>query len=238
MAKRTGGYTRYPVVTDAGDLAWLANQNTIAFHIWSATATNPANPDWLVLDLDPPVVTNKSDDPVAQAQQVALSSQQVLSRFDLDAFPVTTGSSGFHLWIPVDTGAGYDHEQLSLVSRALAGLIAAAEPELATVEFLVKRRQGRVFVDWLRALRGATVIAPLSVRARPQAPVATPIGWDEVSKVRPDQWTVSDVEEILKRRVPQAAVTERFVLPIEPIEKEARRAGVDLDTPFDRFGRS
>ena len=95
---------------------------------------------------------------------------------------------------------------------------------------------GAPTVDWLRARRGATVVVPLSVRARPMATLAVPISWDEVDGVVPDQWTIRDVDDVIDRSMP-ADVLSPLPLPTEEIVVSAREAGVDLDTPFDRFGR-
>ena len=122
-------------------------------------------------------------------------------------------------------------------NRALAGLVAARAPEAATTEFLKKDRKGRVFVDWLRANRGATVVVPLSVRATADASVALPIGWDELSETAPNQWTIADVDEIVTRPTLLDRAHEPRSLPVADIVATARAEGVDLDTPFDRFGR-
>lgn len=231
VPKQEGGTTVYPVVDEADDIPWLANQGTITFHIWNSRLPEIDRPDWLVLDLDPPA---RADDPVTAVSQVAVAVRSVLDRFGLVAAPVATGSKGFHLWVALDRSR--DADEVALANRALAGLVVAEVPDLATTEFLKKDRGGRVFVDWLRAHRGATVVVPLSVRAKPTASVAVPVTWDEVGRVKPDQWTMADVDQILSRPTPHA-VLEPGPLPLDDIVAAAGDAGVDLETPFDRFGR-
>lgn len=237
IPKAEGGVTDYPMVTQADDIPWLANQNAITFHIWTARQPTLDHPDWLILDFDPP---ENAADRVELVRSVALGAQSVLDRFQLVSYPVATGSKGFHLWIPLD--GSVDHDTASAANRALAGLVVAEQPDTATTEFLKKDRGGRVFVDWLRSRRGATVVAPLSVRANVTASVAAPITWDELPSVAPDQWSMTrpgDVDDLLSRPVPQVARGgdggQR--LPVDAIVEAARSAGVDLDTPFDRFGR-
>lgn len=228
VPKQEGGTTVYPVVTETEHIPWLANQGTITFHIWTSTVPDRP-PDWMVLDLDP-----SPDSGAADVHEVALLVRDVLTEFDLTAHPVATGSKGFHLWMRLS--GDDDHHRVAAANRALAGLVAVRHPEVATTEFLKKDRRGRVFVDWLRANRGATVVAPFSLRATATASVAVPVDWEEVPDVAPDRWTLADVDEILTRpNLPERA--DPLTLPVDDIVAAARDAGVDLDTPFDRFGR-
>lgn len=239
VPKQEGGTTVYPIITEPDDIPWLANQGTIAFHIWNSRLPDIDRPDWLILDLDPPdgqgtAGDGEATDSVAMVRDVAGAVGRVLDRFALASVPVVTGSKGFHLWVALD--GAESHDRVAEANRALAGLVVKEEPGLATTEFLKKNRQGRVFVDWLRARRGATVVAPLSVRAKPMASVAVPILWGEVDRVTPDQWTMGDVAEVVDRPMPVATLTPQ-PLPVDEIVAAARDAGIDLDTPFDRFGR-
>jgi len=240
VPRQEGGNTVYPVVREAEHVPWLANQGTIAFHIWTTTtgadgAAGLPNPDWMVLDLDPSPGGQVATDVDSAVHLAAAASRAVLDEFGLSSYPVATGSKGFHLWVALDRSQ--DHHQIAVANRALAGLIAVRHPDIATTEFLKKDRGGRVFVDWLRANRGATVVVPLSLRAKPGAPVATPLDWQEVPDTTPNQWTMADVDQLLARPTLDERVTARQSLPVEEIESAAREAGVDLDTPFDRFGR-
>lgn len=246
VPKRGGGETVYPVVDQADDLAYLANQNTITFHMWTSSADHPGRPDWLVIDLDP-----EAGD-IDAARTATLAVGRVLDSFGLRGQPMATGSKGFHVWVPLRSrrgtsggdggevdgdggevdGGKVDFGSVALASRALAGLAVAAEPDLLTTEFLKRNRQGRVFVDWLRNGPTATVVVPFSLRPRPGAPVATPLAWDEVATTDPDGWRLNTIGER-----PPIDWPEPQDLPVAEIEQAARAAGVDLDTPHDRFGR-
>lgn len=225
VPKRDGGETVYPVVDRVEDLAYLANQNTITFHMWTSSAERPGRPDWLIIDLDPEAGE------VEAVRGATWSIRSVLARFDLDGFVLATGSKGFHVWVPLDGSLGFD--AVSLASRAIAGLAVDDDPDALTTEFLKKNRRGRVFVDWLRNGPTATVVAPFSLRARPGATVAVPLQWPELDEAEPGGWTIGGVDDRLKLRLDQ----EPQVLPVDDIVAEAGAAGVDLDTPHDRFGR-
>ena len=225
VPKRGGGETTYPVVTDPDDIPWLANQNTITFHMWLSSAADPGHPSWLVIDLDPP------EDNAAEVRTATVAVRDILDRFGLDGFPVATGSKGYHVWVPVsaDTTMG----DAGLAARAVAGLAAAEHPDQMTVEFLKRERGGRVFVDWLRNGPTATTVAPYSLRPRPGAPVAMPMRWSELEDSTPDRWRLGSIDDRLDATLEVAPQP----LPTEAIVDAARAAGVDLDTPHDRFGR-
>ena len=220
-----GGVTNYPVVERAEDLAYLANQGTVTFHMWTSTAALPGVPDWMVIDLDP---VEGDLDGVRFATRVI---RELLADFDVVGFPLATGSKGFHVWVPVGGGLGFN--DVSTAARALGGLAAHRHPEQLTTEFLKKNRKGRVFVDWLRNGPAATVVAPFSLRPRPTAPVAAPLRWSELTDFAPDRWTLTELGD----RLDLDAAVGPQTIPVGPICAAARQAGVDLDTPHDRFGR-
>lgn len=225
VPKREGGETVYPVVEQATDLAYLANQNTITFHMWTSAVEHPDRPDWMVIDLDP------EDGDVPGVRAATTIVRDVLARFDVEGFPVATGSKGFHVWVPLAAELGFD--EIATSARAIAGLAASSDPSRLTTEFLKKNRTGRVFVDWLRSTPTATVVVPFSLRPRPGAPVAVPLRWDELPDARPTGWKIDELEDRLTIETglaPQA-------LPVGDIVAAARGAGVDLDTPHDRFRR-
>jgi bifunctional non-homologous end joining protein LigD len=225
VPKRDGGVTEYAVVTHADDLAYLANQGTITFHMWTATAAQPDRPDWMILDLDPEA--NDLDG----VRFATIAARELLAEFALEGFALATGSKGFHIWVRLDGNTSFG--DVSLATRALAGIAATRHPERLTTEFLKKDRAGRVFVDWLRNTGTATVVVPFSLRPRPNAPVAVPVTWDELDHITPDQWTLTDLGDRLSINTSLPAQP----LPVADIFAAARAAGVDLESPHDRFGR-
>lgn len=225
VPKRDGTETIYPVLNHAQDLVYLANQNTVTFHMWSATAARPDYPDWMIIDLDP----EAGDLDGVRFATHALG--QLLSEYGLEGFVLATGSKGFHVWVPLDGTQTFG--EISLATRALAGLATDRHGDQLTTEFLKKNRRGRVFVDWLRNSGIATVVVPFSLRPRPGAPVAVPLTWSELPTARPDQWTLTNLGDRLDLDV----IPAPQVVPVAAIVEAARAAGVDLDTPHDRFGR-
>ncbi|MEO8246546.1 MAG: non-homologous end-joining DNA ligase [Chloroflexota bacterium] len=225
VPKQDGGTTTYPVVTDAEDVAYLANQGTLTFHMWLSRTDAPERPDWLVLDLDP------EDGDVAGARHATAAMRDLLAEFDVAAFPVATGSKGFHVWVPLAPGPG--DQDVATVARALAELAAIRDPERLTVEFLKRERRGRVFVDWLRNTPGATVVVPFSLRPTAVASVAVPLTWDELATAQPAGWRIGAIDD----RLTVATDLAPQRLPVDAIVAAAREAGADLETTVDRFGR-
>ncbi|MBK5268495.1 MAG: non-homologous end-joining DNA ligase [Acidimicrobiia bacterium] len=226
VQKSDGGTTRFPVITEPTDVPYLANQGTVSFHIWTSRLPETDRPDYFVMDLDP------EEGDVEQARSATEAVREVLFSFGVDSLPVATGSKGYHVWAPIVPDAPW--QRVATAAQAVAGLVVAANPDLATTEFLKKNRKGRVFVDWMRNHPGASVVSPFSIRPRPRASVSTPITWDELATTNPDQWTVANLAE---RVADLPTWPEPSVLPTADMEAAARSAGVDLDTRVDRFGR-
>lgn len=221
--KNDGGVTNYPTVDSVEGITYLANQGTITFHPWTSRLPDLDRPDALVLDLDP------TEGDLEGVRRVATTTRSVLERFGLDSMLTTSGSKGFHIWVPIEPTAGFD--SIAPAARAIAGLVVDQD-EMATTEFLKEDRAGRVFVDWLRNNWGSSIASPWSVRARERAPVVTPISWDRLEHTVPDQWSIVDVE-----RAPDVSLPPRQQFnPTETIDA-AVDVGVDLETQFDRFGR-
>lgn len=226
VPKSDGGTTTFPVITEPTDVPYLANQGTVSFHIWTSRVPDTDHPDYFVMDLDP-----EAGD-VGKARSAAEAAREALASFGVGSIPVATGSKGYHVWAPIVPDVAW--QEVAIAAQSIAGLVVAANPDLATTEFLKKNRKGRVFVDWMRNHPGASVVSPFSIRPRPTAPVSTPITWDELAITDPDQWTVANLAE---RVASLPAWPKPSVLPAAEMEAAARSVGVDLDTRVDRFGR-
>jgi len=184
---KAGGVVHHPVVDGEDGLVYLANQGCLTFHCWLAPADQLRRPDRLVFDLDPP------EGAFPTVRSTALRLRTLLERLGLKAFVQTTGSRGLHIVAPLVPGP--DTDEVLAFAGAVAEVLAASDPGRLTTEFRKAKRGGRVYVDVARNAYAQTVVAPYSVRARPRAPVATPLDWDEVRTTRlaPDRWTIANV---------------------------------------------
>ncbi len=227
VPKREGGVTIYPVVEEAEDLAYLANQNTVTFHIWTSRLPDLERPDRVIFDLDP------ADGDWEAARLAAAAVRDYLDAIGLPTAPMTTGSNGYHLVSRIEPEVHVD--ELSDFARTAAALVARRHPDLLTDEFRIDKRKGRVYVDWLRNRFGQTGVAAWSVRARPGAPVAVPFRWDELGDTLPRRWTLTDVATRLELPDPIAELAAVDAAPaLEAVAAQAEEAGLELE-PFDRF---
>ncbi|NNF63908.1 MAG: ATP-dependent DNA ligase [Acidimicrobiia bacterium] len=221
------GTTVYPVITSADGVTYLANQGTVTFHI--PTASIDEQPDRLIIDLDP------EEGDVAQVRKAALAMRLILDEVGLPPLLMTSGSKGYHLVVPLQTDR--TQPNTAELAHGVAAIAAHRHPDLFTIEFLKKNRGGRVFVDWMRNTEGATAVAPYSLRARDEAPIAMPLSWDELADTAPRSWTLLRAVDRAEEAWPDFA--DVAVDPTQPSEvvvralEEAELALVDVD----RFGR-
>ncbi|MDX1609537.1 MAG: non-homologous end-joining DNA ligase [Halofilum sp. (in: g-proteobacteria)] len=169
-----GDSVHHIVCNDEASLVYLANQGTIALHGWLAVAERPHHPDRIVFDLDPP---GDDFDPVRDAaRQVA----DLMREIGLTPYPMTTGSRGVHVVAPLDGGSGFD--AVRALARDMAERLAEAHPRALTTAQRKDQRRGRLYLDVMRNAYGQTAVQPYSLRARPGAPVATPLAWEELGR--------------------------------------------------------
>jgi bifunctional non-homologous end joining protein LigD len=221
--------TVYPVLSEPDQLAYLANQGAIELHIPLARVANLRCPDRVVIDLDPP------EGAFDLVRRAALLARAALDTLGLPTVPVATGSKGYHLVAAIEPTV--DSELLATTLQKAGALLAHQHPNELTDAFRIAQRGGRVFVDWLRNRPSATVVAPFSLRARPRASVAIPITWDELPTTAPDAFTIADLERLLDRPDPLAALAARpsDAQPfVANVERAFESSGLVLEA-FDRF---
>ena len=205
--KRAGGL-RMPVVDSADTLVYLANQGMVTPHVWLSRADRPDHPDRMVFDLDPSV------DDFGLIRRTALELREVLADAGLVPFVKTSGSRGLHVTVPLDRAATY--EEVGAFADAVAGVLVARHPDDLTTAFAKAERGDRLFLDVLRNRPSQTEVVAYGVRARPGAPVAAPLEWDEVkdASLRPDRWTVRNVFRRLARRDDPWAALDDHARPL------------------------
>jgi bifunctional non-homologous end joining protein LigD len=186
---KAGGVVHHPIVDTEDALVYLANQGTVTFHCWLSHADHLRQPDRVIFDLDPPDTAGV----FATVRGTALKLRKLFDQLGLNAFVQTTGSRGLHVVAPIVPGP--DHDEVLAFAHAVAQRLADSDPGRLTTEFRKAKRGKRIYLDVARNGYAQTVVAPYSVRARPGAPVATPLDWDEVRTTRlaPDRWTITNV---------------------------------------------
>jgi bifunctional non-homologous end joining protein LigD len=175
----THRFVRHVVCDDEASLVYLANQATVEFHVRPSTIDDLEHPDLLVLDLDPPAGTG-----VPELRQVARRARDLLADIGLIPFVQATGGRGFHVVAPLDRSADYD--LVRTLAREAAQHLASRDPDRLTTEQRKDKRGERIFLDTNRNGYAQTFVAPYSLRARPGAPVATPLDWSELGRAVPN----------------------------------------------------
>jgi len=185
--RKHGGKLEHVVCENAATLAYLANQAVVTPHAWLSRADRPDHPDQLVFDLDPP------DEGFEAARAAARSVRTLLDELGLPAFLKTSGGKGLHVVVPLDREEDFGAVR-SFADEAAAEL-ARREPDRLTTEFRKAKREGRLFLDVGRNAYALTAVPPYAVRARPGAPVATPIAWERLDdrRLRPGRFTIRTV---------------------------------------------
>lgn len=154
-------------------LVYLVDQGLITPHVWLSRVDKLDHPDKLVFDLDPP------DGDFAPVRMAARALRDVLRELGLVPFVMTTGSRGAHVVVPLDQSADFDTTRA--FAKDVGQLLARRQPEDLTVRFRKDARGDRLFLDYVRNAYGQNSVAPYAIRAKPGAPVATPVDWDELS---------------------------------------------------------
>lgn len=193
IVQKKGGQLTQLLCDNAETLVYMADQATITPHIWLSRIDRPDCPDQLIFDLDPP-----SYDAFAEAQRVALAVRALLADLGLLSVAKTTGGKGIHVLVPLDRRAVYPVVR-DFANKA-ADLLQRRDSERLTAEFRKEKRDGRLFLDVTRNAYAQHIVAPFGVRARPGAPVATPLHWSEVedASLLPGHFTLRSVPERLR----------------------------------------
>ena len=179
------GHIDHVLCQDEATLAYLANQAAITLHCWLARADTPDRPDRMLFDLDPP-----DQGKFTEAVSAARSLRALLDELSLPSMLSTTGGRGLHVYVPI--ARRQDADAVREFARAVADLLAEREPDRFTTEVRKEHRKGRLYLDISRNAYAQNAVASYSVRARPGAPVATPLDWAELDDKRltPSRFTL------------------------------------------------
>lgn len=154
------------------DLLFLINQDALALHTWASQKKTLNYPDFVVFDLDPPSKEFHS------AIEAAFAIRKQASKLEMQSFVMTTGSKGLHVLLPIKPELSFD--DVRSFAKNFAKRVCEDSPHTFTVEQRKEKREGRLFIDYLRNSFGQATICPYSLRAIQGAPVATPLDWREL----------------------------------------------------------
>jgi len=173
---------------DLAHVAWAAQLGTIVFHPWPVRADAPDNPDELRIDFDPQPGTD-----FGNAAVVAAELRGILDELGWVGFPKTSGGRGLHVYVRIRPEWTFVQVRRAVI--ALAREVERRRPDLATTAWWKEERGQRVFLDFNQMARDRTITCAYSLRANPRATVSTPVTWDELSQVEPDDFDLVTVPE-------------------------------------------
>lgn len=194
FSESTDKYINYIICNDKETMAYLNNLGCIELNIWTSRIQKADNPDYLVLDLDPSE-KNSFEDVIETAQVV----KDVLDLAGIEGYPKTSGSSGIHVYIPMN--AKYSYDQVKDFGHLLMQMVHQKLPDLTTLErSLQKRDKNKIYLDYLQNRRGQTLASVYSLRPKNGATVSMPLKWKEVkSGLKPTDFTIHNSLDRLKK---------------------------------------
>ncbi|MDH6606305.1 bifunctional non-homologous end joining protein LigD [Streptomyces sp. SAI-208] len=187
---KEGGTVCHTVCDDTATLLYLADQACLTLHRWLSRVGSVERPDRMVFDLDP-----AGDDDFALAREAARLLGELLDELKLPSALMTTGSRGLHVVVPLN--GRHDFDEVRRFAKDVADTLVADHPDRLTTAARKKERGDRLYLDIQRNGYAQTAVAPFTVRAKPGAPVATPMAWGQLDDPDLDarRWTIADAVE-------------------------------------------
>jgi DNA ligase D len=215
-------------VVDLASVAWAAQLGTIVFHPWPVRATDTDAPDELRIDLDPQPGTDFAD-----AVTVAGVAQEIFDELGWVGFPKTSGGRGVHIYVRI--APQWSFIQVRRAAIALGREIERRRPDLATTSWWKEERGERVFIDFNQMARDRTIACAYSLRANARATASTPVTWDELARVEPNDFDLATVPlRIAKIGDPHATIDDiaHDLTPLlEWVERDERDGRADMPYP-------
>ncbi len=186
VATPNGTTSQALVAADLDHVLWAVNLGCLGFHVWPYLASDPDHADEMPLDLDPTPGVR-----FGQIREAAHELRLLLAEHGITGYPKTTGNRGLHVYIRL--APRWDSYQVRAAAVAVARELERRRPDLITAAWWKEERGQRVFIDYNQNAPHKTVFGAWSVRARPEAQVSTPISWDELDGIHPDQFTIASL---------------------------------------------
>jgi DNA ligase D len=187
-----GTPSRALVAADVAHVAWAVNLACLGFHVWPHRVEDPEHADELRLDLDPQPGTD-----FTHVRAAARELKTLLDELGIAGFPKTTGNRGLHVYVRLEPR--WDSYEVRSAAVAAARELERRRPDILTAAWWKEERGERIFIDYNQNAPHKTVFGAWSVRARPGAQISTPLRWDELDEVHPDELTLASVPGRIER---------------------------------------
>ncbi|WP_201465724.1 non-homologous end-joining DNA ligase [Janibacter melonis] len=174
-------------VTNLAHVAWAVQMSTVEFHPWNSRRAHIEHPDEWRIDLDP-----GDDCDFSSVRRIAGVVREVLDELGIVGFPKTSGGSGMHVYVRIEPR--WTFTEVRRAALAFAREIERRAPtDVTTTWWRRDRDPSRLFIDYNQNARDHTIAAAYSVRGNARATVSTPITWDEITDVEPQECTIATV---------------------------------------------
>jgi len=211
-----GTTSRALVIADLAHIVWAVNLGCLGFHLWPFRVEDPTHADELRIDLDPqPGVV------FDQVREAATCVKALLAEFGIQAYPKTSGNRGLHVYARLEPR--WDSTEVRAGAVALARELERRRPDLMTANWWKEERGRRVFVDFNQNAPHKTVFGAWSARSRANAQVSTPLSWEGVALVGPDELTIATVPDRLRHLGDPWAAMPGQPQSLEPLLQLAAR---------------
>jgi len=192
ISESDGEKKEFLVCTNEASLLFMANWGCIEMNPWHSRVGSAEKPDYCVIDLDPEKI------PFEKVIETANVVKKVLDQLDIDSYCKTSGATGLHIYIPL--GAKYTYEQSKQLAELIVQFVHDEIPGFTSLERSPKKRQKKVYLDYLQNRTIQTLAAPYSLRPKDGATVSTPLHWEEVKNgLLPSNFTMLNIFDRLKR---------------------------------------
>ena len=215
------------IAADIDHVLWAVNLGCLGFHVWPYLAADPEHADELRIDLDPSPGVD-----FTHIRRAAHEVNGLLTELGLAGHPKTTGNRGLHIYLRLQPR--WDAYQVRAAAVALARELERRRPDLMTAAWWKEERGQRVFIDFNQNAPHKTVFGAWSVRARPGAQVSTPVEWEEIPAIHPDDLTIASVPARLEANGDPWAGMDAHSQSLEPLLEmhERDRANGLHDAPW------
>jgi DNA ligase D len=213
------------VIGDLAHVAWAVNLACLGFHVWPLRADDPEHADELRLDLDPQPGTD-----FKQVVEAARALRELLDELGLAGYAKTTGNRGLHVYLRLEPR--WDSYEVRSCAVAAARELERRRPDILTAAWWKEERGERIFLDYNQNAPHKTVFGAWSVRARKGAQVSTPVFWEELDEIDPDELTMRTVpERLASQGDPWADMAPQSLEPLLALHERDSANGL-MDAPW------
>lgn len=184
----------YYYIKNTYGLLHEVQMNSYEFHIWGCKQNMIKQPDILVFDLDPDESLS-----IQKIRQGVKDLKNILDKLNLKSFLKTSGGKGYHIYIPLQTTSWKKTEE---IAENIANLMVINWPEKYTTNIRKDQRKNKIFIDYFRNKMGATSVCPYSLRLKKKATISCPIYWNELDTIKPNDITIKNIKERLRKKDP------------------------------------